>query len=229
MNRLLCCALDGEYIKCIVDRDHGRAQRVAPSLHYAVVADRDNFDYLYRRSDMAELRGRKFHKKRNLLNYFRLHHEYTHRPLTADSINDAEDILRKWREEQPHDAELDSAATEEAIRHMDTLSLHGYITHVFRQPAGFTLGETLANGAIFVVHFEKAVTEFKGIFQFINHALAAELPERIEYINREQDLGDAGLRQAKLTYRPIGFVKKYCLVPHTMAARFATQDDTTLM
>jgi hypothetical protein len=43
----------------------------------------------------------------------------------------------------------------------------------------------------------------------MNQAFAAALPRFFTYLNREQDLGDEGLRQAKMTYRPSGFVKKY--------------------
>jgi hypothetical protein len=43
----------------------------------------------------------------------------------------------------------------------------------------------------------------------MNQAFAASLPRHYTHINREQDLGDEGLRQAKLTYRPCGFVRKY--------------------
>jgi len=57
--------------------------------------------------------------------------------------------------------------------------------------------------------FEKGLEEYKGIYQYINQAFAASLPESITHINREQDLGDEGLRQAKMTYRPSGFVRKY--------------------
>jgi hypothetical protein len=62
---------------------------------------------------------------------------------------------------------------------------------------------------MFAIHFEKAIDEYKGIFQYINQSFAASLPESCLHINREQDLGDEGLRQAKLTYRPSGFVRKY--------------------
>jgi hypothetical protein len=59
------------------------------------------------------------------------------------------------------------------------------------------------------VHFEKARIDFRGAFQYINYAYAQSLPESVEFVNREQDLGDEGMRQAKMTYRPVGFVKKY--------------------
>jgi hypothetical protein len=75
----------------------------------------------------------------------------------------------------------------------------------------YCLGEELALGRSFVIHIEKAVLgeDIKGIYQYINQAFASVLTEKYETINREQDLGNPGLRQAKESYQPIGFVKKY--------------------
>jgi len=98
---------------------------------------------------------------------------------------------------------------KEALERMDELQLCGGIYYVDGKPAAYILGEEIAEGKTFVIHFEKAVGEYKGLYQFINQSFAAILPEKYTYINREQDLGDEGLRQAKLTYRPVGFIKKY--------------------
>ena len=62
---------------------------------------------------------------------------------------------------------------------------------------------------MFVTLFEKSLNGYKGVYQFVNRSQALHLPPTVEIINREQDLGDEGLRQAKMTYRPVGFTKKY--------------------
>jgi hypothetical protein len=87
--------------------------------------------------------------------------------------------------------------------------MSGLVLYVDDFPVAWTLGEPLAGGSIMAVHFEKARTEYRGAYQYINYAFAQAMGESVVYINREQDLGDEGLRQAKLTYRPVGFVKKY--------------------
>lgn len=66
---------------------------------------------------------------------------------------------------------------------------------------------------MFALHFEKCIDEYKGIYQAVNQFFAASLPPDCLYVNREQDLGDEGLRQAKMTYRPCGFVKKHIGTP----------------
>jgi hypothetical protein len=75
----------------------------------------------------------------------------------------------------------------------------------------------MAAGDMYCVHFEKAIDSYKGIYQFINQQEALSLPESITYINREQDVGDEGLRQAKMTYRPAKFVEKYVVFPSETA------------
>ena len=172
-----------------------------------VTEDRDNFDYLYLRSDLAELPGKKFHKKRNLIAQFLRSYEHEEKPLTQELIPQALKILDIWRREKGDDG--DYAACKEALEHFDLLNLKGQITYIAGDPAGWCLGEPIARGRIFTIHFEKGLEQYKGIYQFINQAFAASLPEYFTHINREQDLGDEGLRQAKMTYRPSGFVRKY--------------------
>ena len=179
-------------------------------LGLSVVEDRDNFDYLYLRRDLAELTGKKFHKKRNHVNAFVNTYRYQQCRLHGPRIDDAMRVLNEWfatREDK-----TDYAATVEALERYDELGLRGYIVYVDDTPAAFAIGEPLMKGRSFVVHFEKAHDGYRGIYQFVNKSFAATLPRHYTYINREQDLGDEGLRQAKMTYRPVGFVKKYRIV-----------------
>ena len=176
---------------------------------YDVSEDRDNFDYLYSREDLVNLTGRKFHKKKNQLNLFIRNNECQAKPLLEEYRDDALQILEQWRRRQ--DGPGDFVAAVEALEKMWPLQLCGGIFYIDDQPAAYCLGEELALGTSFVIHFEKAVLtpEFRGLYQFINQAFASILPDKYETVNREQDLGNPGLRQAKESYHPVGFVKKY--------------------
>jgi hypothetical protein len=174
---------------------------------FNTVEDRDNFDYLYSRAELTELAGRKYHKKKNLVNAFINNYNYEGRPLLEEFIPDAMEVLESWRDGRDNPG--DYKASQEALEKAQELQLCGGIYYVEGKPAAYTLGEELAGGESFVIHFEKALNQYKGIYQFVNRCFASILPEKYLYINREQDLGDPGLRQAKLSYRPVGFVKKY--------------------
>ena len=174
---------------------------------YRVEEDRNNFDYLYRRQDLALLSGRNYHKKRNLIKAFVTSNTFAAKPLREEFRDDALRVLDDWRGEagEPGDYE----AAREALVEMEPLQLCGSIYYVEARPVAYVLGEELAGGASFVIHFEKAVGGYKGLYQFINQSFAAILPEDYQTINREQDLGDPGLRQAKLSYNPTGFIEKF--------------------
>jgi len=170
--------------------------------------DRDNFDYLYNRSELAELPGKKFHKKKNHVNNFLLNYpDYEQKQLNAALIPVALEILEKWRLSRSEDGDYNAA--KEALEMFDSLTLRGSVFFVNGKPAAYCLGESISRGKMFAIHFEKAIEEYRGIYQFVNQAFAASLPRFFTQINREQDLGNEGLRQAKMTYRPCGFVKKY--------------------
>jgi hypothetical protein len=175
-----------------------------------IAEDRDNFDYLYLRTDLAELKGKKYHKKRNLVAQFLKLYTHEERPLSPELIPEAMNVLENWRAEKG--AEGDYAACLEALEFFEELNMKGLLFYIDGKPSGWCLGEPIAQNRIFTVHFEKGLERYKGIYQFVNHAFAASLTENITHINREQDLGDEGLRQAKMTYRPSGFVRKYTAI-----------------
>ncbi len=176
---------------------------------YRVWEDRDNFDYLYAREKLATLSGRQLHRKKNLVNLFLRNNQCTAKPLLEEYAGDALAILERWKAQQEQPG--DYTAAREAIENMETLQLCGEIFYVGEEAVAYALGEEVAQGRIFVIHFEKAILkkEYAGIYQYVNHAFVATLPEKYELVNREQDLGRPGLRRAKESYRPVGFVKKY--------------------
>jgi len=194
---------DHATLKCVTDSQKTSLE----DFGYTVVEDRDNFDYLYSRADLAELRGRKFSKKRNLIKAFINDYEYTAKPLLEEHIPEALSILDQWSEERSDKGDYYPA--REALQKAWGLQLCGGIYYVENLPVAYSLGEELANRTSFVIHFEKAVQGYKGLYQFINQAFAAILPDSYDCINREQDLGNDGLRQAKQSYQPSGFVVKY--------------------
>ena len=188
-------------------------------LGITVTEDRNNFDYLYFRNALADLKGKKYHKKKNLLNQFYRTYTYEQHPMSAELVPQALEILEQWRLDKSFTASMppmpginaagDYWAAREALERFDSLTLRGCIYFANGRPAAYCLGESIAKGKMFAIHFEKAIDHYKGIYQFMSQAFAASLPRFFIHINREQDLGDEGLRQAKMTYRPSGFVIKY--------------------
>jgi len=173
------------------------------------IEDRNNFDYLYLRTDLADLRGKKYHKKRNLVSQFLKLYAHEQKPLAPELAPDAMAVLEHWRAHKGDGEDTDYAECREALEYFGELNMKGLLVYIDGKPAGWCIGEPIARGSSFVVHFEKGIEGCKGVYQFLNMAFAASLPDQFTHINREQDLGDEGLRQAKMTYRPSGFVRKY--------------------
>ena len=194
---------DWSRMKCVSETQ----TEILQGLGYTVSEDRDNFDYLYRRQDLAELSGRKFSQKRNHIKAFINNYDYRGEPLTEAHLPAALSVLDQWRA-QRGDAG-DYAAAREALERGEELQLCGGIYYADNRPVAYSLGEELMQGRSFAIHFEKAVSGYKGVWQFVNQAFASILPDKYETVNREQDLGDEGLRAAKLSYKPAGFVRKY--------------------
>lgn len=165
-------------------------------------------DYLYTVEKMSSYAGRKLHKKRNLLKQFTEAYTHDARPLTNDRLADARYVLDAWKDELGADpASTDYGPCREALQLYDELVLCGGIYYAEGEPAGFVLGEEI-NDETFVLHFAKARTRFKGVYQYLFNNFAKVLPPKYKYLNLEQDLDKENLRVFKSSYVPDAMVRK---------------------
>ena len=191
---------------------------------FAFASDRNLEDYVYNASDLRDLPGRKYQSKRNHINRFEAEYEYRYEPMTRDHAAECMRLEAEWRKTRSgHTGELsaEQRAMQRAFAHFDRLGLIGGCIYVGDKLVAFTYGSPI-NDHTFCVHVEKADTEYDGAFTIINREFVAHLPEQYTLIDREEDLGIPGLRQAKLSYHPAFLEKKYtalCLYPDEIACK----------
>jgi len=175
--------------------------------------ERGHWDYIYGVADLTELKGNRFHKKKNLLNQFVKKYEYVYVPFEPELVEQAlamQDDWCTWRDCESSDIlSAENQSISRIFNNWDQLSgtLGGAIL-VDGVMAAYTVAEGLTKETV-VIHFEKGDTQYKGIYQAINQMFLANSAGQFSLVNREQDLGDPGLRKAKLSYHPVEFLQKY--------------------
>lgn len=175
-------------------------------------SNRDYVDYIYLRTDLAELKGKKFQPKRNHANkFYKTYTDYEYVPITADRISECLRLEEEWCKAndcgQQNGLGNERKSLTYALNHFDELGLTGGILYVNGKIAAFTFGMPI-NHETFGVHVEKADTEIEGAYNVINQEFAKHIPEQFVYLNREEDLGIEGLRKAKLSYQPTILLEK---------------------
>lgn len=174
--------------------------------------DRDGSDYIYRRSDLTELAGRKYHQKRTHLARFN-ELEYEFSLIRETDYDDCISFITSdYNSRQDsginHSAVAEQYAVNTCFSYFQELELSGGIIRINGKTAAVTVGEKL-NSNTFCIHIEKADRQYKGIYAGINNCFARACTGGYTYINREEDLGIDGLRKAKLSYYPAFLLNKY--------------------
>ena len=165
---------------------------------------RDQYDYIYRRTDLATLHGRHLDAKRNHIHRFRAEHpDFEYRPLTPEFFDECRRLTAIWQEEKDESDTIDAElrVMETIFSNWDALGMIGGSILVDGRMVAFTYGSAVTTDT-FDVCVEKADRHVEGAFAIINQQLAEHLPEQYIYLNREEDMGIPGLRQAKLSYHP---------------------------
>ena len=207
------CLDKGEpLVFCIVgDMDLPLFSQRYPDFH--AVSERDYFDYLYEARDLLELKGGKHRSTRNNINRFlKDTPDWSIEIITAitrEAVCEIASAIEK--ENPPQDSTLKEEALKirEILNHMREYSMFGGILFVGGQVAGFSLAEV--QGDTLYIHVEKADTQFRGVYQMLVHEFLKMFGncKALTFVNREDDNGDPGLRQSKMTYGPVALLSKY--------------------
>jgi len=198
-----------------ISRADGKLVReLSGNPEFSIEPEREHFDYRYRSADLIGLAGRKYHGKKNHLNKFRATCRFSYEPMTREHVPACLKFQDAWcncnRCADDMNLMHEWAAVKELLGAFDRLGVQGGVILIDGIVEAFTLGELL-NRETAVVHIEKANAQIPGLYSVINQQFCEHALSGVPFINREQDLGDEGLRQAKLSYQRERLVEKYVI------------------
>jgi hypothetical protein len=177
--------------------------------------DRANHDYVYSVDELAELKGKRFHSKKNHVNRFDRDYEgrYEVVPMSAQLVGESLELLKYIDDKKQvtgFEAEMlrmEAEALESILPVYDRLGLEGCAIRIDGKLEAYACGGPLGSNTI-VEHVEKANIDFAGIYQKINNEFCKMMQGRYTFINREEDMGLEGLRKAKSSYKPVKMIEK---------------------
>lgn len=185
---------------------------------FTLTPDRDNWDYVYRVQDLIDLPAERYPDKARHYDQFARRFRFEYQPLTPDLAPACQELQDLWCDEKHCDLyaslRAESQAVKEVLQRLPELPVTGGVILVRGRVQAFALGEPLNQDTV-VIHIEKATPELHGAFQVINREFLRHAWANFTYVNREQDVGDPGLRQAKESYLPATMVEKFIVTPQS--------------
>jgi uncharacterized protein len=184
-----------------------------PGYQVKITYKRDFDDYVYDAEELRQLSGKTLHGQRNYFNRFtRSYPDYEYRQLTAADRDEALNLVRSWCIEKSLDCQnlcqSDYLAIKQAFDDFPVLDIRGGAIRVAGRMVAFAFG-SLLRGETAVIHFEKAASGYDGLYAAINKFILDYTFPDVRFVNREEDMGIAGLRKAKEAYCPVRMIHKY--------------------
>ena len=178
--------------------------------------DRDQAEYVYSVKDLIALKGKAFAHKRNRVRAFLDGYEWDYEELTPELFCEVMDFQERWRihregtmtQEEAESLDAEDQAIRNALEKWNMFYFSGGLLRVDGNIIAYTLAQELDPQNIDIM-FEKAFPEYAGSYQAINYMFLKNYGHKYEYVNREEDMGEPGLREAKESYNPIMMLEKY--------------------
>jgi hypothetical protein len=181
---------------------------------YRFIYDEYNSEYIYSAQDLIELKGKKYHSKRNHINTFLKNYDPVLEEYSPKYRDECLELQRTWaaeKEQDEREAREELESIERTLDNYEVLGLRGCVVKIGGEVAAFSFGEQRCNETV-IIHIEKAKSGFGGLYAYINREFAANFWSHCKYINREEDMGVPGIRKAKLSYHPVFMLDKYDIV-----------------
>ncbi len=179
---------------------------------FEFTSSRDDSDYVYSVQKLSTLSGKKLHGKRNHIARFKDNEDWQYERLTQDNMKDCLAMNDKWCQHnrcmESVSLRHEACAVKISLRYFEELKLVGGLLRLNGEVVAYTIGEPLCDNT-FVIHIEKAFSDIQGAYPMINQQFVLHECQDFEYVNREEDLGEEGLRKAKLSYYPEILLEKY--------------------
>lgn len=183
---------------------------------------RNSFDYVYEIEKLAELKGRKYHRKRNHYHRFcKNFPDFYTEPMHSGNLSAVKAFLAEWyqkrMEESPeNNYQNEQIALERCFQDYERLGMEGLLLFCNDDLVAFSIGSRLSENT-FDVHFEKARWDIEGAYTAINCEFAKYIHHKypqVAFLDREEDLGLEGLRKAKESYFPHHMIEKGIAIPN---------------
>lgn len=206
---------DRDYLFGDVDEEFIQDLKKYTDLKFDAIEDVDDFEYVYNTEELIQLKGKKFHAKKNHCNAFEKSYQYTVKPISDEkTISDCLNLLHKWHEEVAVTVDKEMLMEIDAIRDLfkeiQHLDLKTIAIYVEDELTAFSVGE-IVNEKMAVIHVERGEINYKGVYAFVNRKFIIDSFSSTQFINRQEDTGNEGLRKAKQSYHPVKMVKKYLI------------------
>lgn len=177
-----------------------------------VEENRDWFDYLYESRDIVEFAGKKYAAQRNHVRRFeRECPDWSFERMGAQHVEEVRAFYRELIEQRSKEGDTAREEEEKVFEVLDHFEQYAFLGGILRaggKIVGISMGEIVCDTLF--VHIEKADTSLSGVYQKLVQCYAQEfVTDEVRYINREEDVGDPGLRKSKLSYRPVKLLEKY--------------------
>ena len=173
-------------------------------------------DYIYQAGSLATFAGRKYSGQRNHIHKFeKICTDAVFREL---DVEDIPAIERFWIEYEEEFSKEDIEKAADELRFSKRM-LKMVGRRWFRCGGMFDGDRLIALamaekcGNTMTIHIEKAIYSYEGIYPTFVRAFADHFGQDVDYINREDDAADRGLRTSKLQYHPAFLAQKYVFKP----------------
>lgn len=201
------------HLYIVTPEDYARLEELYPG-ELSIAYDPDIADYVYETEKLQTLSGKKYHSKKNHVNKFmNLYPDWSYEPISQANVEECFHMAQRWRQlngcEEDEEKNAELCVTMNFLRLFDELEMKGGLLRVGGRVVAFTIGEPVGNRQdTLVVHIEKAYADIQGAYTMINQQFAIHEGGGYLYMNREEDMGEEGLRQAKQSYKPVFMVEK---------------------